>query len=221
MKTVWKWMFAWVVCAAIPSTVAAQVCAGFASFERGPIALSAGASFNDNAKVFGGSVAFGGSSAFGQLNLGAIDFDDFDESAFNVGGGAGYQVVLDQQRTFHLCPFAGVGFVMGPKNIAGSGIDYSETDFEAGIALAAIASRTSEVQVVPSASLAFANANAKLKDASGSSVSDSESFGLLGLGVGFVFSRQFTFKPSVSIPFGLEGASTSFGVTVAVTFGSR
>jgi len=72
---------------------------------------------------------------------------------------------------------------------------------------------------VPTGSIAFANADGKLKDASGNSVSNSESFGVVGLGIGFVFSHQVSIKPAVSIPFGVDGASSTFGVTLAVNFG--
>ncbi len=202
------------------ATASAQICAGIVPFAGRPIQLFGSGLFSDNARSFGGGVAFGSAGAFGQLELGTTHFDDFDASSVNFGGGAGYQVPLDKKGAAQLCPAAGVGFVSGPKDIGGSGIDYSETDVSIGIGVGIVATRTQQVQVVPTASIAFASANGKLKDASGSSISDSESFGIVGLGVGFVFNQQVSVKPSVFIPFAVDGASTSFGVTLAVNFGA-
>jgi len=41
-------------------------------------------------------------------------------------------------------------------------------------------------------------------------------FGIVGLGVGGEFSRQASLLPVVSIPFGVRGAHTSYGITIAV-----
>lgn len=201
------------------TAVVAQVCGGFPSFQGRPIQIVGAAAFNDNSKMFGGGVGFGGAGAFGSLELSTTHIDAFDASAFGIGGGVGYQVRLDKRGTVQLCPAVGVEFAMGPKDIQGTGIDYSETDISLGVAVGVVAARTEQVDVVPTGSIAFANADGKLKDASGNSVSNSESFGVVGLGIGFVFSHQVSIKPAVSIPFGVDGASSTFGVTLAVNFG--
>ena len=216
------WRTSWlaVLVTLLASTpVVAQVCAGFPSFRGRPIQIVGAAAFNDNSKTFGGGVGFGGAGAFGSLELGTAHIDAFDASAFVVGGSVGYQVPLDKKGAVQLCPGAGVEFAIGPKNINGTGVDYSETDISLGVSVGVVAARTAQVDVVPTGAIAFAHSDGKLKDASGNSVSNSESFGVLGLGIGFVFSYQVSIRPAVSIPFGVNGASTSFGVTLAVNFG--
>jgi hypothetical protein len=42
---------------------------------------------------------------------------------------------------------------------------------------------------------------------------------LLTLGTGFVFNSRFSLNPSVSLPIGLDGASSSFGLMGAMNFG--
>ena len=210
----------------LPTTISAQVCSGFASFAHGPFQVFGNAGFSDNAKTFGGGLAFGGQSAFGQLSIGTSSFDNLDGSSFNFGGGAGYQFSLDQRSIFHLCPIASVGFASGPNDIDvfGNGsliLDLSETDLAFGLALGARASQSGQTQIIPSGSLAFVSATLKAEDqVSGASDSQTETFGLVGLGVGFVFN-QVTLRPGVAIPFGLEGASTTFGVTLSINFGKR
>jgi hypothetical protein len=211
--------------AALPTAATGQVCSGFASFAQGPFQVLGSAAFNDEAKSFGGGFAFGGAGAFGQVSIGTTSFDNLDGSSFNFGGGAGYQVSLDKRRIFHLCPIASVAFASGPNDIDvfGDGslvLDLSETDFEFAVALGAVASRSGQTQIIPVGSLAFVSATLKAKDqVSGTSDSQSETFGLLGLGLGFVFNQVFTLRPNVAIPIGLEGASTTFSVTLSVNFG--
>lgn len=198
--------------------VTAQLCAGLPSFQGRPIQLIGTALFNDNGKAFAGGVGFGGTGAFGNVALGSTHIDVYHASAFNVGGGAGYQVPLDRQGSVQLCPAAEVEFFLGPQNIQGTGVDYSETNISIGVGVGVIAARTEHADVVPTVFLDFANAHSKLKDALGNSTSNSQSFGIVGLGIGFVFSHRVSIRPSAAIPFGISGASTTFGVTLALNY---
>ena len=193
----------------------AQLCGGAPSFAGGPFQLSVEALFNDNAKTFGGGLALGGRGPFGQLTVGTTTYDNFNASSFNVGLGAGYQLRLDKAGTLNVCPVAGLGLVNGPKDINGSGLDYSETDLTAGLALGIVAARGKEVMLVPAASVAYASASGKLTDPLGGSTRASASFGVVTLGVGFVFGQRVSLAPSLSIPFAVRNASTTFGVSVA------
>lgn len=211
--------------AALPTVASGQVCNGSTSFANGSFQVSGSADFNDNAKSFGGGLAFGGAGPFGQFALATTSFDDFDGSSRSFAAGAGYQLTLGQSGLVHLCPIASVAFTSGPNNIDvfGDGsvvLDLSETDFVFGLAVGGVASQSGQTQIIPTGSLALVNATLKATDdVSGASDSESESFGVLGLGLGFVFDHVLTLRPNVSIPFGLDGASTSFGVTIGVSFG--
>jgi len=210
-----------------PSLASGQVCSGFASFGQRPFQVFGAAGFNDNAKTFTGGFAFGGSGAFGQLGIGTTSFDEVDGSSFNFNGGAGYQVPLGQKGIVYLCPTASVAFASGPNDIDvfGDGslvLDLNETDLAFGLALGVIASRSGQTQIIPAGSLSFVHATLKAKDqVSGASDSQSESFGMLALGLGFVFNQMFTLHPGVAIPFGVDGASTTFGLSFSANFGQR
>ncbi len=212
---------------ALPTAAEAQVCTGFASFSSGPVQVAGSAAFSDVAKGFGGGVAVGGAGAFGQFSVGTTTYDNLDGSSFNVGGGAGYQIPLDKGKIAQLCPLSSVVFVSGPNDldVFGDGslvLDLNETDFRFGVAFGLVASRSGQTQIIPTGSLAFASATLKAKDqVSGVSDSQSETFGQVGLGLGFVFNEVFTLQPAVVIPFGLEGASTTFGLTLSLNFGQK
>jgi len=69
---------------------------------------------------------------------------------------------------------------------------------------------------VPTASIAYAHASGSLRNSFGVATTYPASFGIVGLGVGVEFSRQASLLPVVSIPFGVRGAHTSYGITIAV-----
>jgi hypothetical protein len=203
----------------------AQMCAGLASFTRGPYQVFGTAGFNDNAKSFAGGFGFGGAGPFGQISIGTTNYDNIDGSSLLLGAGGGYQATLGQKGIVHLCPTASLGIASGPNNldVFGDGsvvLDLHETDLSFGLALGVLASGSNPTEIIPMASLAFVSATAKASDdVSGSSQSDTQTFGLLELGLGFVFNRVVSFRPHVAIPIGLNGASTSFGATMSVNFG--
>ena len=62
-----------------------------------------------------------------------------------------------------------------------------------------------------------ARATASLND---NSMSTSSDYGVAKVGAGFIVNRQLTLQPSVSIPFGEDGAKSSFTLAFAYTFGS-
>ena len=205
--------------AVVPTVLAstplrAQVCAGLASFHDRPIQVGGGAAFSKNGRSLGGFLGAGGPRTFGDLAFGTTHIDAYDASGFTLSAEAGYQISLDKKGVVQLCPGAGVGLLIGPKNINGL-FDYSETDIRAGALLGGVVARTAQVDVVPTGLLEFVHAHGKLQGPSSSS-SQSQSFGLVGLGVGLVFRNRVSIRPDISIPFGISGGSTSFGITVAV-----
>jgi len=137
-----------------------------------------------------------------------------------VGTAAAYQVSLNKSGTVQLCPEASVGFVLGPKNIDGSGQDFSETDAAAGAGIGVLASHSAQVDVVPTASVIFEHSNQKFKDnLTGTTASTSVSFEVIELGLGLVHRHQLTLKPSLAIPVGLPDGSAYFTVVLAYSVG--
>jgi TonB family protein len=200
----------------------AQVCRGYGSFDGRPFQLSARGQFNAHAKSYGATLAVGGAGLFGDLDVARTDLD-IQASSSVFGVSAGYQGSLNKGGTAQLCPVARLGFVTGPQNINGTGIDYSETDFSFGLDAGVIAtSTTQQLEVVPTASLAIAAAHANYSRGSASLPnSQSLSYAVVGLGVGFVFGQEVTVTPSVFRPIGLSGASTSFAIAVAFHLGGQ
>jgi hypothetical protein len=197
------------------SKAAAQACAGMPSFASGPMQITAGGSFADGASSFGGTFGYGRPAGlYGKAGIGTTSYDGLDGSSFDFGVGGGYQIPLQSSRKAELCPIASLSFGSGPNDVLGSGVDMSTRDFAFGAALGAQVGNSPQMQILPNASFQFANKRIEIDDAAGS-----ESYGLLTLGTGFVFNSRFSVNPSISIPLGLDGSSTSFGLVGAMNFG--
>ncbi len=52
-------------------------------------------------------------------------------------------------------------------------------------------------------------------------IKESDSGGSLIFGLGIVIGRQFTVRPSVTIPFGFENTDPSFGVMASLSVGAK
>jgi hypothetical protein len=197
------------------SKAAAQACAGMPSFASGPMQITAGGAFADGTSSFGGTFGYGmPTGLYGKAGIGSTSYDGLDGSSFDFGVGGGYQIPLQSSRKAELCPIASLSFGSGPNDVLGSGVDMSTRTFAFGAALGAQVGNSPQMQILPNASFQFANTRLEIDDAAGS-----ESYGLLTLGTGFVFNSRFSVNPSISIPMGLDGSETSFGLAGAINFG--
>jgi hypothetical protein len=197
------------------SKAAAQACSGMPSFSSGPMQITAGGSFADGTSSFGGTFGYGRPAGlYGKAALGTTSYDGLDGSSLDFGVGGGYQIPLQSSRKAELCPIASLSFGSGPNDVLGSGVDMSTRNIAFGAALGAQVGNSPQMQILPNASFQFANTRLEIDDVAGS-----ESYGLLTLGTGFVFNSRFSVNPSISIPVGLDGYDTSFGLSGAINFG--
>jgi hypothetical protein len=201
------------------SKAVAQACAGMPSFSSGPMQITAGGTFADGASSFGGTFGYGvPNGLYGKAAIGTTSYDGFDGSSFDFGASGGYQIPLHSSRKAELCPIASLSFGSGPNNVIGSS-DMSSRNFAFGAALGALVGNNPQMQILPNASFQLANTRVTFDNGS-SSMSGSESYALLTLGTGFVFNSRFSLNPSISIPMGLSGSDTWFGLMGAINFGS-
>src|SRR2546426_839554 len=108
-------------------------------------------------------------------------------------------------------------FSSGQMQVSGGG-SFADGASSFGAAVGGLVGHSTQMQILPNASFQFANTRATADDGT-TSASASETYGLLTLGTGFVFSSRFSVNPSVSFPMGLDGSSTTFGLSAAMNFG--
>ena len=203
----------------LTTRAAAQTCVGMPSFASGKMQLAGGGTFADGTSSFGGTFGYGTPKGlYGKAGIGSTSYDGFDGSSFDLNLGGGYQIPLQASRVAQLCPVANLSIGSGPNDILGAGVDMSSRTFAFGAAIGTLVGHSSQVNILPNASFQFANTRISMDDGT-TSAAGSESYALLTLGTGFVFNSRFSVNPSISIPVGLDGGNTSFGLMGAMNFG--
>jgi len=204
---------------AIAATSArAQVCAGSPSYASGPMQLNMGGDFTSGSQQFGGGLGVGAqeeSGPFANLSLGIINSSDLNAKATSFGGGVGYEIPNAAGSNVFVCPVMSLGYTSGPDI---GDVDVSVLQFAAGGQAGFVAFESGNMSFVPTLGLGLARARVK------SSFLDqeatvSDSYGLFNIGLGVVVNRTMSMTPSITFPFGLDGADPSFRIGVAVQFG--
>jgi hypothetical protein len=207
--------------AIVRAPAVAQTCQGLASFSSGQMQTTGNATFGNGMDSFGATFAYGQpAGAFGGIGIGTTSIDALNGSSFDVGIAGGYQMTAGKAKKIHLCPVANLGLGMGPKDVGGSGVDMSSTTGGIGFALGTSLPGGPRVQIIPTGGLGMEYLKVKADDGSTTS-SASDTYGVMNLGVGFIFNSQIAVRPGISIPLGLDGGDTSFGLTVGYNFGSK
>ena len=203
----------------LTAQAAAQTCTGMPAFSSGHMQIAGGGQFGDGVSSFGGTFGYGTPKGlYGKAGIGTTSYDGLDGSSFDFSAAGGYQIPLHASRTAELCPIASLSLGSGPNDVLGSGVDLSSRTLAFGASVGAVLGRNPQLRILPNAAFQFANSRATADDGT-DSVSDSQSYGLLTLGTGFVFNSRFSLNPSISIPVGLDGGDTSFGLMGAMNFG--
>ena len=180
---------------------------------------AAGGQFADGTSSFAGTFGYGQPKGlYGKAALGTTSYDGLDGSSLDLGATGGYQVALKTAKPAEFCPVASLSIGSGPNDVAGTGIDMSSRTFSFGAAVGAVLSQTRRCRSCPTRASSSPTPASRWTTAP-TSASGSESYGLLTLGTGFVFNSRYSLNPSINIPVGLDGSSTSFGLAGAMNFG--
>ena len=207
--------------AIVRAPAVAQTCMGLPSYSRGQMQVTGNATFGNGMDSFGGTFGYGQpAGVFGNVGIGTTSIDAFDGSSFDLGLSGGYQMTVGPTKKVHLCPVANFGLGMGPNDVGGSGVDISSQNFGFGVALGTSLPGGPRMQIVPTGGLGLAYLKFK-SDNGTTSNSASETYGVLNMGVGLIFSSNISVRPGISVPLGLDGGETRFGLTFGYNFGNK
>lgn len=205
---------------ALPSAAFAQTCLGNPSFANGHLQLAADVSTNKDATAFGVGVGGGSESLFGAAQVGGVTYDAFDGSTLLVGGSLGYQVPVSSTGSAMICPVLSGAYGFGPNDVDGLGTDLQTRALNFGLSLGFNALRAERLRVVPAISAGFVYAASVFDGVGGSSTLD-DTYGVAGITLGLVLNDQLAIRPTVSLPFGLDGAEPSYGIGFTLNYGGR
>ena len=201
------------------STADAQTCQGYSSFSAGPLRVGGDLGFGNDVSIYAADLSYSprGNKLFIGGALGAASFDGLDGTALALGGQGGYQIeVKSMSHQVQVCPVASIQYLSGPSDINGSGIDMSTLSFQGGMQVGARFRGSPQLELVPTGGLSIAHTSVELDGSGADALTDT--YGILSLGTGFVFNRNLSLVPLLSIPMGLEGADPSFQLSVSYNF---
>ncbi|HEV8509581.1 MAG TPA: hypothetical protein VGQ48_03920 [Gemmatimonadales bacterium] len=209
------------VCSLLGSGVAAaQVCSGDMSFAGGPVHLGFGIALNSNAEAYHSGFALGNANVFGSAEVGLSTYNA-GGNAWDFGAGFGMQTTRRHDSKLQVCPEVFLGATSGPKDINGSGINYSARHFSFGADAGYVAVDHKDIQFLPTASLLVVVSRSTLSGPSSASNTDYETFGLIVFGASLGFDHQVALHPVVAFPVGLKGATTSYGVSFSINLSGK
>jgi len=196
------------------SYLGAQACIGFPSLAASGGRIAGGLAFSDPGISFGGSIT-GGSKGFGSVEAGITSYDELDGTSLDLGLSVGVANEVGSDRRVSLCPVGGVQLSLGPNDAFGLGIDARTLGLQAGLAVGFPVVASEGPTLLPFGGLSFGYARVTLS-AEGESVSEGESYGILSLGMGLAFPGRVSVRPSLGIPFGLDGGSTVVSLVLSL-----
>jgi hypothetical protein len=197
------------------SSVHAQSCLGLPSFSNGSVHLNGAGEFPDSATAYAVGIGAGKpDNLFGNLGVGQVSYEGFDEKSTFGFLEFGYQLALGPAQ---LCPIAGGSFAAGPDDEA-AGIKLTARAASAGLALG-LPIGVAAFKVIPNAAVKYEYLSLKVEDEFAGSSNETTNSGIVDLGLALVFFDRLSIQPLYHIPFGgSEGEEANFGVFAAVSF---
>ena len=223
---------AWAVAALLiapllPMEVAAQTCMGTAPFSEGAVRVGAIASYNENARSIGASLAGGKATGlFGNVSLSRLSIDAATGPSPVLVVTGGYSIDVNWPSdvlAFQLCPHVGFKAVDGPEVDLGDDLpllDVTTDAWRGGFALGGAVFTRGFVSIVPTGSISYVSESSALRQG-GSTDEVSVNYGMVDAGLGLVVRGIYTVQATVAVPFRIRGSvpRTTFGVAVGMNFG--
>jgi hypothetical protein len=219
----------------------AQLCSGNPGFDRAPVQLQTGADFRDHARSITAGVALGRRSAvFGSIAAGVTAFwvepyryytaGDADElvehrvewrGTSRTGGATlGARLALGAARHVELCPVVTGLREAGPRNYAGSGVDWSSLGGSVGLRVGGAVPLAGPLAFLPWGSASVARQRRRATGNASSNTS-SDSYGMLVSGASLVLARRLALTGTMHVPVGQDGSLLTYGLSAAVAIGGR
>jgi hypothetical protein len=198
------------------SAARAQTCAGAPSLRTVGYRVGGGAGFGKNVRLLSlaGAGGLPGSPLYATASVGRLSLLSLDRTAITTGLSVAFEAPLDGARASGVCPFVSAGTQTGPKNIGNTGIDYSDVELGAGLAIGRELRRWDAGSISLALEGFYQGLFYRYRSSTGH-VSDSHSQSALTLTLGVAMGRVLC-RANLSQPADLTLSPTSFGVQIAI-----
>jgi hypothetical protein len=147
-------------------------------------------------------------------------FDD-DPTGFSLGGSAGFAASGGGEGKWEFCPLAGLSWTSVSGDFVGENVTLKLISFQFGAAFGFALPSSGATSVVPFAGLSYARVDGTIEGGGESFDLDADTYTPGTFGVGISFSRSFSIRGAVEVPFGLEEADPTFHFGLSFGLGSR
>lgn len=191
----------------LAAPLSAQMCEGTASFSAGKMGAGIGFGSTDGSSSLEGSFKYGVPSGyFANAMVSTIDIDGTTESMTGYGITGGKSVLVGTAKKVEMCP---------QLMLAGSsGNGFSTMSIGGGASFGTKLDASKSFDLIP-----FASALIARNSIEAGGVSDSQTDLFAAFGAGFVFSKVWTIRPSVSFPLTGDNHDASFNLLGTINFG--
>jgi hypothetical protein len=212
------------VLVATAATASAQVCMGYPSFAAGDLRMTGQLGLSGDTKIIGGSFAFGEATGlFGGPSVDYVSFPAPADKSLVYTGTIGWSFDVADRGAVAVCPLVAVTYQDGPANLLSTGqrTDVSGKGFAAGASLGGDVALAPRVHLVPFLTVLFTSStlDTVIADYVEIKSTTTSRYTAITLGVGVVWDKTWTLRPSLTIPAGLSGGSTTLGLTVSLNAG--
>ncbi len=201
--------------------VAAQTCDAAPSLRTVGYRAGASAGFGAHVSVISisGAAALHDSPLYASGGVGVARYKGLERNALTTGLRVGLEAPLDPMHASGLCAFATAGTQTGPKNIGNTGIDYSDVEVGAGLAVGRELRRWENGSVAIALEGLYRGVFYRYQSGTGR-ITDSQGQSAITLTLG-VASGRVLFQASLSQPADLNLNPTSFALGMAIMGSSR
>jgi len=194
----------------------AQLCAAAPSLKMNGWRAGVGGATAQNLRWLTATGAAGSrtSGIWGGAGVGFMRVQDLDRTALTASANLGLEAPLDTARSSGLCPFVRGGTQTGPRDIGGTGVNYSDFDLGVGLSVGRALTRWDDGMIATAIEASYLRTFYRYKGPAGtrSGYNDTKAVTVsLGVTTGRVLLRL-----SVAQPVFTDGAVISYGASLSL-----
>ena len=203
----------------VPTTAAAQVCLGNASFAANHLQMSGSYTFTSDFDELGAAFTSGSNSVFAGLGVSSYSVDGGDPN-LRIGGTLGYQVPVSAKGRVQACPLLRATYGLPTDDYNGTGGELTTQSYGIGLAFGGTLLQRERLALIPSVQ---ASVQRDIFTVRGGLAPDdlADTYATVGVALGIVMNDALSLRPSMSLPVNAAFDEWLFGIGLSLNYGRR